>query len=255
MSEKSVKIEIAPFLLDEIIFYGIRELELNGENMLLYNRYQKERDLLYDFPNDKQHKAFYKLNVDFFSLLGYLDFLFKIVNEFSILLKKVDLISFIKAEKRVEEGADLFFQTDKGINDHNSATTLVFKILPEKFLNKTLLKTFFRCEFLHMQDMLDENFGYIPSLNADDQTMMRSKLIQDRYRVLWQGYVDARLSKKYSDFKSANIVTDMVRVFPDLSQNESEKILYGLKARRWTHNSLLEIAKMGSSSLKKIGEQ
>ena len=250
MSENSVKIEVDPFLLDEIVFYGIRELESIGENMSLYNRYQNERDLLYDYPYEKQNKAFYELNVNFFSLLGHSDFLFKIVNEFPVLLKKVGLISFIKAQKRVEEGADLFFQTDNGMDGCNSVTTLVFKILPEKFLNKTSLKRFFRCEFLHMQDMLDDNFGYIPSLNIDDQTMMRSKLIQDRYRVLWQGYVDARLSERYPDFTPANITAGMLRVFPNLTQNEAEEILHGLKVRKWTHSSLLEIARIDSKDFR-----
>ena len=119
---------------------------------------------------------------------------------------------------------------------------MVFKILPDQFLNLEHLTMEFQKEFLYIHDMLDVEFGYEPSLNVKDKNMMQYKLIQDRYIVLWQVYVDARLSGRYPDYRSVDIFPDMVRVFPDLSKEEVVSILDKMKYSKWTHAGLLNVA-------------
>ena len=230
-----------PFLLEEVVFLGIRQVELKETDLSLYNRYQEEKDPLYQLPEDEQDKAFHELNIKYFSLLGYAEFIYKIIKEFPIFPEEIDKISFLKTNKRAEKGADLFFNTDNEMA-YSAAKTVVFKILPDQFLNIEHLKIDFQNEFLHIHDMLDVEFGYEPSLNVKDENMMRYKLIQDRYMVLWQAYVDARLSVRYPDYKCVDIFPDMVCVFPDLSKEEVLNILDGLKCSKWTHSGLLNIA-------------
>ncbi|MGR3176988.1 MAG: hypothetical protein ACUZ8E_02900 [Candidatus Anammoxibacter sp.] len=239
--ESITKIEFAPFLLEEVVFLGIRQVELKGEDLSLYNSYQEDKDPLYQLPGDDQDKAFHELNIKYFSLLGYSEFIYNIIREFPIFSEKIDKISFLKTDKRKEKGADLFFHTDNEIA-HGAAKTVVFKILPDQFLNIDHLKMDFQNEFLHIHDMLDVEFGYEPSLNVKDENMMRYKLIQDRYMVLWQAYVNVRLSGRCPDYKCVDIFPDMVRVFPDLPKEGVLTILDGLKCSKWTHSGLLNIA-------------
>lgn len=238
-----MKIEFLPFLLEEVVFLGIRQIESKGGDLSLYRRYQEEKDHLYELSGDEQDKAFHKLNKDYFSLLGYSGFLFKIIDEFPLLLKELDQISFLKANRRAEEGSDLFFQSDNGTGD-DPVKTLVFKILPDQFLDIGILEIFFRREFFHVHDMLDTEFGYKPSLYQSDENMMRYRLVQDRYMVLWQAYVDIRLSERYPDYDPGEIFPEMVQVFSDLSRKEVARILDGLKVCKWTHSGLLNIAKI-----------
>lgn len=237
-----MKIEFSPFLLEEVVFLGIREIESKGEDLALYERYQKDRDCLYELSGSEQDKAFQKLHIDYFSSLGYSELIFKMVQEFPLLSEDLDQISFMKANRRAEEGADLFFRTDN-VGDSNAVATLVFKLLPDQFLNIEFLKMVFRREFLHAHDMLDVDFGYKPSIEPKDESEMRCKLIQDRYRVLWQAYIDIRLSERYSDYEPVDILPDMVKVFSGLSKQEVQNILSGLNGKKSTHSDLLKIAK------------
>ncbi|MGR3221070.1 MAG: hypothetical protein ACUZ8H_14835 [Candidatus Anammoxibacter sp.] len=239
--ENVTKIEFEPFLLEEIVFLGIRQVELKGDDMSLYNHYREDKDPLYKLPADEHDKAFHELNIKYFSLLGYAEFVYKAIQGFPVFAKEIDKISFLKINKRIERGADIFFHSDDE-KDHSAAKTVVFKILPDQFLNIDHLAMDFQKEFLHIHDMLDDEFGYEPSLNVKDANIMRYKLIQDRYTVLWQAYVDARLSARSRNYKCVDILPDMVRVFPDLTKEAVLNILNGLKSKKWTHSGLLGIA-------------
>ena len=102
--EDIVKIEFAPFLLEEIVFLGIRQIESKGVDLLLFNRYHEDKDPLYRLPGDEQDMAFHELNIKYFSLLGYSEFIYKAIQEFPVFSKKIDKISFLKTNKRTEKG-------------------------------------------------------------------------------------------------------------------------------------------------------
>ena len=242
-----IKIDFSALLLEEIVFLGIRQNELIGTDLALCDEYQNARSCLYDLHQSKQDKAFYELNKDFILRLGYIKCIVETCREFSLLQGKVGQISFFIANKISDVGADLFLcqgKTDKCGN------TVVFKVLVNQFLDIKLLKMIFRREFQHVNDMLDAEFGYDQSLDSENETMMRRKLIQDRYRVLWGAYVDFRLSKRFSEYKKGNMIDSMGRVFPQLPQSERLAILSRLENNKWTHGSLLKVAKMASVLIK-----
>ena len=113
------------------------------------------------------------------------------------------------------------------------------------FVDIVQLKILFLREFLHIHDMLDPEFGYKPSLASlklNVENKAGYNLIQDRYRVLWQAYIDVRLSDKYPDYKPVGLLSHMSRVFPDFSEKENIEILEKLKTGRRTHSTLLDIA-------------
>ncbi len=223
------------------MFLGIRQRELSGCDLPLCNSYQDARSGLYDLSQSEHDNALYELNRDFFSRLGYTKIIVEICQEFPLLRNKIDLISFLMTNKMPDVGADLFFCRDK-TDKHDRA--LVFKILVNQFLDIKRLKTVFRREFLHASDMLDLEFGYDQSLDNENETVMRRKLIQDRYRVLWGAYVDFRLAKRFPDFEKADMAASIARVFSKLSQKEMLSILSRLEKDKWTHSGLLKVAKM-----------
>lgn len=229
----------------------MRQIEAKGENLDLYRRYVQQRDALYELREENQDAVFHKLYVEYFSLIGYSDILHKSVQEFPLFLNELDKISFFKADKLRDEGSDLFVQSEDDANSR-VVKTMVYKIMPDQFADIVRLKILFLREFLHIHDMLDPEFGYKPSLASlvlNVENKAGYNLIQDRYRVLWQAYIDVRLSDKYPDYMPVELLSHMNRVFYDFSEKENIKILEKLKTGRWTHSTLLDTAGNGCKRL------
>lgn len=221
----------------------MRKVESDGSDSQLLCRYQKERESKYELPLDDRDKAFHELNLEYFSTLGYASLLFEMLQDFSLFAENLDLVSFVKASKRVEEGADLFVQQDD-VGD--SIKTMFFKLMPEQFQHLKSLKMLLRREFLHVHDMLDPGFCYAPSLKTGNSVEMAERnLLQDRYRLLWHIYVNVRLSEKFVDYESWELLPQMRRVFPGLTQGEYSNMENNFKTRKWTHLELLSLAEKG----------
>ena len=225
------------------MFLGIRQRELSGRDLPMCNSYQLARSSLYDLSQSEHDKAFYELNKEFISRLGYTEFIVETCLEFPLLHNNIDLISFLMAKKISDVGADLFSCKDKPDKD---GKTIVFKVMVKQLLDFKQLRMIFRREFLHINDMLDMEFGYDHSLGNEDETVMRRKLIQDRYRVLWGAYVDFRLAKRFSEYEKVNMIDSLGRVFPQLPQSEQLVMLSKLEKDKWTHGSLVQMAQMAS---------
>jgi len=54
--------------------------------------------------------------------------------------------------------------------------------------------TFLRHELMHLQDMVDPAFGYVPELPVSGPSLNQSRLARERYRLLWDVSIDGRLT-------------------------------------------------------------
>jgi hypothetical protein len=53
---------------------------------------------------------------------------------------------------------------------------------------------FLRHELMHLHDMVEPAFGYVPELPVSGPSLNQSRLARERYRLLWDVSIDGRLT-------------------------------------------------------------
>ncbi|MCC6793662.1 MAG: hypothetical protein IT366_00980 [Candidatus Hydrogenedentes bacterium] len=71
--------------------------------------------------------------------------------------------------------------------------TLTIRLRPESFARSDYVTRLLRHELMHISDMLEPAFGYDPSAAQFLTSDGVPTVIRDRYRVLWDTYIDGRL--------------------------------------------------------------
>ncbi|GMU24899.1 MAG: hypothetical protein AMXMBFR13_49700 [Phycisphaerae bacterium] len=98
-----------------------------------------------------------------------------------------------EAMRGKSEAAELLARPNDAVSCR-SEYTLVIQVCPETLLTPERLFPRMRRELLHVHDMLDPSFQYTPApLNRRDPV---SNLRLDRYRILWDIYVEGRLQRE-----------------------------------------------------------
>lgn len=75
-----------------------------------------------------------------------------------------------------------------------------------------------RHELLHVADMLAPAFGYAPRLPPSPEGPLRDRRVAERYRALWDAYVDGRLARtgRAPAEARAERLMDFAGAFPEL---------------------------------------
>jgi hypothetical protein len=139
----------------------------------------------------------------------------------------------LQARAAAAEAADLLVAPPR-------PPTLLVRCTPERLASATAARAFLRHELLHVADMLDRDFGYEPRLPADGGRRLDARLAE-RYRVLWDAYVDGRLvatgrapaslrAERLREFRSA---------FPELAGTAPTAFREFFDAQHRTHAELV----------------
>lgn len=244
MVKAKMKWEYDPPLLEEAVFLEMRRREAAGD-LKGYLAYRERIDPLYGLPQQERDRSFHDAYAEIFSRLGFDRLLREVAEEYLLLDQEVSQVTFLRAQSRNQEDAELFVKQsdDTASEPHN---TVAVRIRPENFLEPAALQSLLRHEFYHITDMLDPGFGYEPSLGLPDVTRGQEDLIRDRYRALWDAYIEGRLARqnKGREESLAQMEALFARAFQSLSQ---EGILHLLEfvwnAEHLTHQELLALAK------------
>lgn len=160
-----------------------------GVPSLLVARFQHEREKLYRIADpDERNAAFFQFHLRWFREWSLEDFLAKIAREFPYLDPALKLLAFRKARGKQDEAAELYVNPETGRHG-----VVAFRC--ERFEDDELLARFLRHEFTHLHDMVAPGFGYAPKLHAPGITATQHKLARERYRLLWDITIDARLAR------------------------------------------------------------
>jgi len=155
--------------------------------------FRRERDAIYEIETaDIRETSFQELDARWFKRFGVADGLLNLLREHASLASGISGCFVLSAGSYKDEGADL--HTPKGEPTETALPVLVIRLLPKTFVDAERLELLLRHELLHVTDMLDPEFGYEPVLPEMDKGPMFQRLIQDRYRVLWNTTVDGRLA-------------------------------------------------------------
>lgn len=159
-----------------------------GIASLLIRRFHREREKLYQILDpDERNTAFFRLHLEWFREWGLEKLLTGPLSEFPRLPDALNILAFRKSRGKSEEGTELY------VNEAGERTGVV-ALRPEFLVTKTDVDTFLRHELMHLQDMVEPVFGYLPELPVSGPSLNQSRLARERYRLLWDVSIDGRLT-------------------------------------------------------------
>jgi len=200
-------------------------------------------DQLYELPDQRERQArFRDVYKSFFQRLGFGDVIPRLLQERPSIEDHVEQCLVCEAPRRKTECAELCVRI--GEDSHPvSKGTLFVKLCPSSLLDSTDIVTRLRRELLHVADMLDERFGYQKAALVGHHP--RQNLIRDRYRVLWDIFVEGRLFREgHGDKRITRALRDqLVCVFSKIPSSQCTPAFDRLyRAMKLTHSQLLEWA-------------
>ncbi len=207
-------------------------------------RFHRQRSKLYDIADvEDREREFQKLYSEWFSEL---DLDRPILQAFSTRPRipiEVSHASVAPAPRPRDEGVELFVRPPKpGLSD-TERRRLTILLRPSTLLDERRLTTLLRRELLHVDDMLDPEFGYEPSLPSQLSGPTRDRLLLDRYAAAWGASVAGRLEREghgTPDARTAALTT-FVRPFSVLRSDAPAAFDRLYSSPRPTHAELVAL--------------
>ena len=222
-----MRIAYDPKLLEEVVFGEARG------NSSLMDEYRRAVEPLYEQSGERE-AGYARVHLDLFEKWGFGDRLGDALREFPVLEEKLEKISIFRTASKKDERADLT----------GNVKAVGLRIMPSRFFDPQGMSRFLRHELTHISDMLDDDFGY------RNERVGRSPgeeySIISRYGVLWDMYIDGRLSSlgKETERGKMERLQEFSLAFPILSHAQklsgSERIWGGVGL---THDDLLSMAR------------
>jgi len=193
--------------------------------------FHQERETLYAIEDpERRNRAFVELHHRWFDCFGLERALADVLAAHPLIVSSVAACAVRKARRARDQGAELFVRPGPADGD---ARRLTLSLLPETLVDPTLLTPLLDHELLHVDDMLDPSFGYLPELPWDG---LPGKLAQQRYTALWAATVAMRLGSE----SSGRCRAELLRRLPDLEGTAMLSRL--LSAERPSHEELVAVA-------------
>jgi len=150
-------------------------------------------DPVYQIPAGRDRElTFQKKYASLFLRFGLNHVIDDLLADYPIVCRIIERCIIREAVRRTAESAELFVKKAEGSSDENK--TLIIQVAAASLLEPHSLQYLLHRELLHVADMLDSNFQYAPQNFGG--TPARQNLMRDRYRLLWDIYVEARLCRQ-----------------------------------------------------------
>ncbi len=121
---------------------------------------------------------------------------------------------------------------------------LVLRLLPETLVDRSRLLWLLRRELLHVADMVDPAFGYLPNLPAAVVGPVHDDLLRTRYAVLWSTAVVGRIERRGQAPRGTEDTARarFLRAFSMLGDQAGEIFERLFHGRRPSHDELVKLA-------------
>lgn len=231
-------IEYEQSLVETTVFLAVRNHER------LECELHQATDRIYEIPDEElRQREFVPVFRDFFTKLGLDKLIVGLLAERPLIAGLVDRCVVREAPRRKAESAELLVQGEVG-GEVRGGRTLVFQLCPQSFLTTERFITLMRRELLHVADMLDERFAYLRETFSGDPS--RQNLHRDRYRVLWDVYVEGRLERERFGVKKQKVRLEQAfgRVFANgTARTDNGVFARVFDAASLTHRNLMDWAR------------
>lgn len=168
--------------------------------------FHRSLDPLYEIADEQQRqRAFEEVFQQFFTKFELDRVVADLIAERPLIGKHIGRCVVREAPQRELESAELFVaEPDANVpagaklsgteRAKRAIGTLVIRLCPGSMLEPARIRPLIRRELLHVSDMFDECFAFKREALAGIGA--RQSLQRDRYRVLWDIYVEARLERE-----------------------------------------------------------
>ncbi len=174
-------VEYEPRLVEEATLLALRGAEEEPS-------FRRRRDRLYEIADpEAREAAFRAFHAAWFERLGLGRPIGWAVKERGLIRHAAERCLVVYALSSREEGAELFVAERR--------RSVAIRLSPATLLAPERLLALLRHELLHIADMLDPHFAYEPWLPSSAGGPAQREPLKDRYRVLWDAYIDGRLSR------------------------------------------------------------
>jgi hypothetical protein len=232
-----VKIQYDPTLMETMVTQAMRSREETGD-ISLARQYHRLADPIYDkeMPEGRD-KAFQTIFQELFVKWKLRDIFAEAIAEFP-LFEEAALVYFKLTMYQKDAGADLMAKDREA-----GPKVIMIQLLAGQCAEEAGLRKFLRHEFMHVSDILDEAFRYEEALV---EGVPAENWVMDRYRLLWDIYIDGRLSDNGKSTAGADAghrgeFTRLYRKIPEEQRQEAFEWFSG--ARGLTHADILQLAK------------
>ena len=160
-------------------------------------RFYRARDLIYEMGDtEEREERFREFHGEWFLRLQLGQPIRESLTEQPGALQQVRRCCVLRAPSAREEGADLHELRDSRPKDSLPEKALLIQLQAERLLDSSALQAWLRHELMHIADMLDPRFGYERFIPSGDAGPAYANLLKDRYRALWDTWIDGRLLRR-----------------------------------------------------------
>jgi hypothetical protein len=226
-----------PRLVEEVV---LRAVEIRG-----VQGFRGERNRLYEIRDpEERDAAFRDFHAGWFERLNLSDPVWQALHEQPLIPRMTRRCIVTHARASRDEGAELFVSPGGEGTGEAEGRSVGIRLDPQKLMNAGGLLAFLRHELFHIADMLDPPFAYEPRLPRAELGPAHERLLQDRYRVLWDTYIDGRLVRRGWAPHSVrdHRLQDFTRSFPMLGERIEEAFARFFDGPRCTHPALISFA-------------
>lgn len=201
--------------------------------------FRKERDGVYEIDEaEGRETAFRSCHARWFEQLGLAKPIAQALGERPVILAHMARCLVVYASSASHEGAELFLEQGEPCG------VVVLRLRPETLTLADRLRSFLHHELTHIADMVDPHFGYEPRFPEQTGEPARGRLLRERYRVLWDAFIDGRLAR--AGWARVGIrqerLADFARAFPMLGERTERAFRRFFDGTRLTHAELVAFA-------------
>ncbi|MBI3088452.1 MAG: hypothetical protein HYY91_06210 [Candidatus Omnitrophica bacterium] len=270
----AVELRFDPAFVEEAVFLELNRLTTAGSHQTV-SSFHRAREAVYELPDAQQREAaFQQLARRYFQALRLSELFAERLSEFPRLSSRLELAVIRRVWDRKDEQVELYVgRPGEARPALEVSTTLLIGLQAVRCLDRGKLTAFLRHELMHVADMLDPAFVYDPHPafaprpagvagsdppqcgGADGAPTGRGvggecepehELIRERFRVLWDLWVHARLRR----MGWQAVLTDdargqeVERAFASLDAAARRELSTTVSGRdRWTQDELLTLAR------------
>lgn len=238
VSPRPFSVEYDPGLVEEAVL-----LQISGapEEM----SFRQVRDRIYALTDsEEREQRFREFHAEWFLRLHLGRPITESMLEQHALFRETQRCCVLPARTTQEEGADLYGLRAASPADPAPDKVIVIRLKAVRLLDPLGARHWLRHELMHVADMLDPAFGYEPRLPTHDAGPAYTTLFQERYRVLWDCWIDGRLArrgwlpeealeKRWEEFR---------QTFAAFGSEAREKFQELLDSESQTHDTLVGLA-------------
>ncbi len=202
-----MRIEYEPNLVEQSVLFAARQ------DAALMGQLHGATDPLYQLTDATQQESrFREVYAGFFRRLGFDAVLPHLLEERPLIAEHVGRCIARQAANARKEAAELYVKDEEESPSPSTRSLFIF-VTADSLLKPKELEHRMQSELLHTSDMLDYRFGYVKDSLAGHHP--RQNLIRDRYRVLWDIFVEGRLHRegRRDSEAEARLQEQLARVF------------------------------------------